>query len=85
MNRIDAIKSAFCCPKCKGRTANVDQARLRLLGGRFPLKAGRYFVVTCTLCGYTEFYDQSLYAEDRETVEENSGAPAKPATGQLPP
>jgi len=85
VNRIEAIQSAFCCPKCKGRAANVNHARLRLSGGPFPLKAGRFFVVTCTLCGYTEFYDQSAYADDRETIEENASAPAKPVTGQFPP
>jgi predicted nucleic-acid-binding Zn-ribbon protein len=74
MNRIEAIRSHFCCPKCRGQSAQVDQATLPLTGGRFfPLKPGRFLVVTCTLCGYTEFYDLTICAESLES----EGEPAK--------
>jgi len=85
VNRIETIQAAFCCPKCKGRTAKVDYARLPFVGGRFPLKPVRFLVVTCALCGYTEFYDQSVHANEKESAEENGTAPARPATGNFSP
>ena len=83
MNRIEALQANFCCAKCRGRSAHVDRAHLPLTGGRFPLKPGRFVVVTCTLCGYTEFYDQALFAEERETAENAAHNPAKPVTGSF--
>lgn len=82
-NRFDAIAEAFCCPKCRGRSAHADQATLTLSGGRFfPLKPGRFLVVTCTLCGYTEFYDLSVRATEEETQEARV---LKPSTSSASP
>ncbi len=78
MNRAEAIQSAFVCPKCRGKSAHVEQAAITLTGGRFfPLRPGRFLVVTCTLCGYTEFYDTSAFAESREakTARAEASAP----------
>lgn len=83
LKRIETLGANFCCPKCKGRSAQVDQARLPLVGGRFPLKPGKFLVVTCTLCGYTEFYDQSVFAEEHETSDAKSPVPSRPATSDL--
>jgi RNase P subunit RPR2 len=38
------------------------------------MKPGRFLVVTCALCGFTEFYDMSLFAEERQAAAEETPA-----------
>jgi len=76
-------KDNFCCPKCRNRAAIARRASLPK--GAFSdflgLKAGgRYLVLTCSLCGYTEFYDLAIVA--REPVVELKAAPA-PADAEI--
>jgi predicted nucleic-acid-binding Zn-ribbon protein len=80
MNRIEDIQQHFCCAKCRGHTPSITRAHLPLSGSRFPLRPGRYLVVTCTLCGYTEFYDLAAFADQKETAEDPSREPGKPPT-----
>ncbi|MCX7011251.1 MAG: zinc ribbon domain-containing protein [Candidatus Sumerlaeota bacterium] len=70
-------KDNFLCPKCRNREAIAR--RVSLPKGVFSdflgLKAGgRYLVLTCSLCGYTEFYDLAIVA--REPAAELKSVPA---------
>lgn len=73
MNRKHDLSESYCCPKCHGRSAAVSKTQLPrghipdLLGMR-----GKYLLLTCGLCGYTELYDQALYARSKE-MEKDSG------------
>jgi predicted nucleic-acid-binding Zn-ribbon protein len=73
MKRMPDFKQNYCCPKCHGRSAAVSKTQLprghipELLGLR-----GKYLLLTCGLCGYTEIYDQAIYARSME-LEKDSG------------
>jgi len=68
MTPEDRLKERFRCPKCKN--ANCAVHRVSLPHGPIPLFKGRFLIATCTLCGYTEFYDQAIY----ECLEEPASA-----------
>jgi len=69
-------KENFCCPKCRNHEAISREAILPqgtfadLLGLKV---GGRYLLLTCSLCGYTELYDLAVAARVAELEE------AKPA------
>lgn len=55
----------FLCAKCRGRKAYASEIELAkgVFADLLPIKSGRrYAVVTCSLCGYTEFYDLAIVA-----------------------
>jgi len=55
----------FVCPKCRHRKAYTSEIELAkgVFADLLPIKSGRrYAVVTCSLCGYTEFYDLAVVA-----------------------
>jgi predicted nucleic-acid-binding Zn-ribbon protein len=67
----------YACPKCRSRQAHAREIVLPKQTGLLnllPSKDNRYIEVTCTLCGYTEFYNRSVYlkscaiAESREKI-----------------
>jgi predicted nucleic-acid-binding Zn-ribbon protein len=57
----------YRCAKCRNTSAVVR--KVNLTKGSLPelliRGGGKYRFVTCTLCGYTEIYDLSIYAENR--------------------
>ena len=62
----------YCCPKCKGRS--VAMSKTQLTRGHIPDllgKRSKFLLLTCGLCGYTELYDQAIYARNQE--EEKAG------------
>jgi len=65
----------FHCIKCRNTTAIVR--KVSLAKGIFPelltRGGGKYRFVTCSLCGYTEVYDLSVYAKN---------AASEPAEGE---
>lgn len=64
MNRRNLTED-FCCAKCRGRKAHSSEIELAkgVLMDLLPLKTGkRYIVLTCALCGYTEFFDLAVVA-----------------------
>jgi len=79
MNRR-SLTEDFRCPKCRGRKAYSSEVELPkgVLADLLPLKSGkRYAVLTCALCGYTEFYDLAVVAHvpavqrlDKQAVED---------------
>lgn len=48
----------YTCPKCNHRKAEVDKIRTTGAGFTryFNIQNRRFTVVTCSNCGYTEFY-----------------------------
>jgi len=59
----------FCCPKCRNRKAVTRRASIAKgsIADILGLKVGgRYLLVTCNLCGFTELYDQALPAQALE-------------------
>ena len=68
------LKENFCCAKCRSKVCYV---RIRTLpaGNLVELIrqgeiTAKYYVVTCGLCGYTEFYDARVCAAQPETAAE---------------
>lgn len=49
---------SYNCPKCGNRTAEVDDIRTTGAGFTrfFNIQNRRFTAVTCSKCGYTEFY-----------------------------
>lgn len=48
----------YNCPKCGNRTAETDQIRTTGSGFTkfFNIQNRRFLAVSCTKCGFTEFY-----------------------------
>jgi len=64
MNRR-ALTEDFHCAKCRSRKAYTSEIEFAkgVLADLLPLKQGkRYAVLTCSLCGYSEFYDMAILA-----------------------
>ncbi|MCW0481970.1 zinc ribbon domain-containing protein [Gaoshiqia sediminis] len=55
------MKQTYQCPKCGGRKVEVD--RIRTTGDGFTrffnIQNRRFTAVSCSACGYTEFYKGS--------------------------
>ena len=66
------LVESFTCPKCRGRSAVARNILLpKSMLPKF-LDSGKYIFLTCTLCGYTEIYDQTAYARSEEAVKKES-------------
>ncbi|NQU44022.1 hypothetical protein HQ520_12110 [bacterium] len=63
MKNTGKAAEIYICPKCRGRQPHVREVALvkTSLFGIFPCRDNRYIEVTCTLCGYTEFYNRAIY------------------------
>lgn len=66
----------YRCPKCRNTTAVVRKVNLAkgILSELLIRGGGKYRFVTCSLCGYTEIYDQSVYVKNSasETAKDKS-------------
>ena len=71
------LSDHYNCPKCRGRKPDVREVALAKssLLDLLPSKDNRYIEVTCTLCGYTEFYNRALYQASQAAVEETEKVP----------
>ena len=76
------LAHSYLCPKCRGHTPHVRDVTLSKSGllDLLPSRDNRYIEVTCTLCGYTEFYNRALYvkacaAASEEVAEEEIPLP----------
>ena len=67
----------YACPKCRGRKPDVREVALAKssLLDLLPSKDNRYIEITCTLCGYTEFYNRALYQASLATAEDPEKTP----------
>jgi predicted nucleic-acid-binding Zn-ribbon protein len=65
----------FCCAKCRGKSAVT---RCVPLSGGLPdllgLSAGKYILLTCGLCGYTEIYSRCVMAPSEEKAKATARA-----------
>lgn len=84
---LSRLVEDYCCPKCHNRACFTEEVTLasstastltKVLG----LGQGRYLVVTCSLCGYSEIYNLRILVEDRE--KSKAPAAAKPAAPAPP-
>ncbi len=51
-------QNSYTCPKCGNRRASIDQIRTTGAGFTkyFNIQNRKFTAVSCTNCGYTEFY-----------------------------
>ena len=51
-------QKSYNCPKCGNRQADIDQIRTTGAGFTkyFNIQNRKFTAVSCTRCGYTEFY-----------------------------
>ena len=82
MAGFDKLRETFRCAKCRGKSPVIKEIRIPLssLHSLLPLASGKYILVTCSLCGYTEIYDAARYvhAEDEVTNEAKISEQAPP-------
>lgn len=83
MNFQEKIQSQFKCPKCNNRASVGNEIslskvsdKIKLLGGG----SGKYFLVSCSLCGFTEMYNMKLVVHDPESKPVGDPLP-KPSPG----
>lgn len=55
------ISKSYTCPKCGNKKADVDNIRTTGAGFTryFNIQNRRFIAVSCSKCGYTEFYRDS--------------------------
>ncbi len=72
-NPAQSLKDAFRCPKCHGQESIVRKISISTspLSGFIPIPSGKFYCVTCVLCGYTELYDESAYEKQAKRAREN--------------
>jgi predicted nucleic-acid-binding Zn-ribbon protein len=62
----------FICPKCRGRNPlarEVVLSKNRFLGV-LPAGDDTYIEITCSLCGYTEFYNRAIVVRGTAACED---------------
>lgn len=77
------LEQNFICPKCRNRQGHAREIVLPKSGllDLLPSRDNRYIELTCTLCGYTEFYNRAIYRQclaGEEVKEEKLPIPEKP-------
>ncbi|GAB4315584.1 MAG: hypothetical protein Kow0059_07730 [Candidatus Sumerlaeia bacterium] len=73
MNLAEKIKGSFHCTKCNHTTCCLREVVLpapAFTSIIIPKLGGRFLLVTCALCGYTEMFDLAVYGEAREAQKE---------------
>lgn len=81
----------YCCPKCHNRTCHTEEVALPGGGASAITKVlglgnGKYLVVICTLCGYSEMYNLRVLAKDQQRESATSrpkAAPSGPGVGRV--
>ncbi len=70
--------SNYKCPKCCGKTCITSEASVGSLPKRlfFRTNDDRYVVVTCALCGYSEFYSLKVLATGKSEIPAKKTNPA---------
>lgn len=65
-HRKDEIQRQFACAKCHGRACTAQEVTLATpVLGVLPLPGSvRYVAVSCSLCGFTEFFSLAVAAGD---------------------
>lgn len=74
----EELEKNFCCPKCRGRGAVVQDVMLgRSVARMIPLAPAQYLAASCLLCGYTELYLTSRVARQSEEAPAAVQTPAE--------
>jgi len=74
---FETLKEKWICPKCRGRGCLLQELSVSRITDKIILRGGsdRFIGLSCTLCGYTEFYNQKIVARvEVKTPAENSVA-----------
>ena len=67
MNPAEKLAAQYCCVKCHGKKCAVNAVMLPgSVAGLIGVGMGRYMAVSCALCGYTELYNLSAVALQKE-------------------
>jgi predicted nucleic-acid-binding Zn-ribbon protein len=76
----ERLTDEFRCVKCQGRQAVAREVSLGSVAQRLSPggAAGRYLLVSCALCGYTEVYNLSAIEKASEP-EHGRGEAREPA------
>ncbi|MFH1740145.1 MAG: zinc ribbon domain-containing protein [bacterium] len=71
------LKEQWICPKCRGRGCTSQEMSMSKASDKIMLRggSGKYLVLSCTLCGYTELYNLKVLARVEEKVSLNNSAP----------
>lgn len=78
MKPIEILVADFKCPKCRNTAVAVKEVGLGSVAERMPLVGGgKYVFLSCTLCGYTEVYNQKILANAKEREEERAKGTAR--------
>ena len=66
----EKIKSRWICPKCSSRDPNVRKVALTGAGLSriFDWQHLVYYAVSCSTCGYTEFYDAKTFGDESKVM-----------------
>lgn len=70
-NVENRLREKFCCVKCRGKSARIHTVVLpmaRILAIFSGQVSPKFYVISCALCGYSEFYDAHVYALQDEAV-----------------
>ncbi|RMH26033.1 MAG: hypothetical protein D6691_08625 [Candidatus Hydrogenedentota bacterium] len=79
MNAEERLAANFCCPKCRGKMATTRTVKLtRGLPKILSPGEGRYILVSCALCGFTEMYNVLAFQKCEEQVPEGKPVPHQP-------
>ncbi len=65
------MKKTYTCPKCGGRKPEVDEIRTTGAGFTrfFNIQNRRFTSVSCSNCGYTEFYKGSKTSKGSDVLD----------------
>ena len=70
----EQLEKEFFCPKCHARGALVQEVSIgRTMANLFPLPANSYLTATCSLCGYTEFYNLTVAVKAAKAAKAQHG------------
>jgi predicted nucleic-acid-binding Zn-ribbon protein len=75
MSFENQLVANFSCVKCRGKSAVTKTLSLnRGLTELLTLSSGKYVLLSCALCGYTEIYSPLAHATSKEASPATEGS-----------
>lgn len=64
----EALQNRFVCAKCHSHSCVAEDVTLASgpLSRMLPVGATRFIALSCSLCGYTEFFNLAVIAHEEE-------------------